>query len=209
MLLAAICNCDRPAINMNAGARVYLYSLDALLGGKRPEKWIGLVAFHQVNPTLHWQILVSVICLNDLRPSSRTMLKPWQRETHSYSGVYVVGLPVPYLSTVSCELTGGRFVNLLWDLELRLSFVLEVKTLKTGTYSGNSLWQFTGCVGNATWGYRLWLFTIMRRLIISCAYRREDAVAELCVTLRRLMSYIYGAPILDVSRSHTTTQHSR
>ena len=26
---------------------------------------------------------------------------------------------------------------------------------------------------------------------------------------RRLMSYIYGAPILDVSRSHTTTQHSR
>ena len=29
------------------------------------------------------------------------------------------------------------------------------------------------------------------------------------LTLRRLMSYIYGAPILDVSRSRTTTQHSR
>jgi len=29
------------------------------------------------------------------------------------------------------------------------------------------------------------------------------------LTLRRLMSNIYGAPILDVSRSHTTTQHSR
>jgi len=29
------------------------------------------------------------------------------------------------------------------------------------------------------------------------------------LTLRRLMSYIYGAPILDVSRSHTMTQHSR
>jgi len=29
------------------------------------------------------------------------------------------------------------------------------------------------------------------------------------LTLRLLMSYIYGAPILDVSRSHTTTQHSR
>ena len=29
------------------------------------------------------------------------------------------------------------------------------------------------------------------------------------LTLRRLMSYIYGASILDVSRSHTTTQHSR
>ena len=29
------------------------------------------------------------------------------------------------------------------------------------------------------------------------------------LTLRLLMSYIYGAPILDVSRSHITTQHSR
>ena len=29
------------------------------------------------------------------------------------------------------------------------------------------------------------------------------------LTFRILMSYIYGAPILDVSRSHTTTQHSR
>ena len=29
------------------------------------------------------------------------------------------------------------------------------------------------------------------------------------LTLRLLMSYIYGAPILDVSRSHTTTEHSR
>jgi len=29
------------------------------------------------------------------------------------------------------------------------------------------------------------------------------------LTVRWLMSYIYGAPILDVSRSHTTTQHSR
>ena len=29
------------------------------------------------------------------------------------------------------------------------------------------------------------------------------------LTFRLLMSYICGAPILDVSRSHTTTQHSR
>ena len=29
------------------------------------------------------------------------------------------------------------------------------------------------------------------------------------LTFRLLMSYIYGAPILDVSRSHTTTQHGR
>ena len=29
------------------------------------------------------------------------------------------------------------------------------------------------------------------------------------LTLRQVMLYIYGAPILDVSRSHTTTHHSR
>ena len=29
------------------------------------------------------------------------------------------------------------------------------------------------------------------------------------LTIRLLMSYIYGAPILDVSRSHKTTHHSR
>jgi len=29
------------------------------------------------------------------------------------------------------------------------------------------------------------------------------------LTFRLLISYIYGAPILDVSRSHATTQHSR
>ena len=32
---------------------------------------------------------------------------------------------------------------------------------------------------------------------------------SLALTLRRLMSYIYAAPILDVSRSHKTMQHSR
>ena len=39
--------------------------------------------------------------------------------------------------------------------------------------------------------------------------RRIDAAEMDALTLRRLMSFIYGAPILDVSRSHTTTQHSR
>jgi len=38
---------------------------------------------------------------------------------------------------------------------------------------------------------------------------RSKHVEEFNLTLRRPMSYIYGAPILDVSRSHTMTQHSR
>ena len=40
---------------------------------------------------------------------------------------------------------------------------------------------------------------------------QDEHFGTKALTLRRLMSYIYiyGAPILDVSRSHTTTQHSR
>jgi hypothetical protein len=34
-------------------------------------------------------------------------------------------------------------------------------------------------------------------------------VGEIILTLRVLISYIYGVHILDVSRSHTTTHHSR
>ena len=34
-------------------------------------------------------------------------------------------------------------------------------------------------------------------------------VKSLTLRLLMLYIYIYGAPILDVSRSHTTTQHSR
>ena len=44
---------------------------------------------------------------------------------------------------------------------------------------------------------------------IEMGVNKWDRRASIALTLRRLMSYIYGAPILDVSRSHTTTQHSR
>ena len=40
-------------------------------------------------------------------------------------------------------------------------------------------------------------------------FLRVSRIRVKSLTLRLLLSYIYGAPILDVSRSHTTTQHSR
>jgi len=48
-------------------------------------------------------------------------------------------------------------------------------------------------------------------LVYCIIYGKVNLLAPgaLHLTLRLLMSYIYGAPILDVSRSHTTTQHSR
>ena len=38
---------------------------------------------------------------------------------------------------------------------------------------------------------------------------RVSRIRVKSLTFRRVMLYIYGAPILDVSRSHITTQHSR
>ena len=52
----------------------------------------------------------------------------------------------------------------------------------------------------------------LARYVLQCAWDSSVVGMDKTVvglTLRRLMSYIYGAPILDVSRSHTTTQHSR
>jgi hypothetical protein len=57
---------------------------------------------------------------------------------------------------------------------------------------GVSSWSFLG--GFKGWGLGLEVSTPLREVVL---------------TLRLLMSYVYGAPILDVSRSHTTTQHSR
>ena len=51
------------------------------------------------------------------------------------------------------------------------------------------------------------LHTTQRFAFLFTSASRIQSTATL--THRRLMSYTYGAPILDVSRSHTTTQHSR
>ena len=68
-------------------------------------------------------------------------------------------------------------------------------------------------------GYLRWRALNVCVILPSCIILRMGNFSDkICrenqnslLTLRRLMSYIYiyGAPILDVSRSHTTTQHSR
>ena len=63
--------------------------------------------------------------------------------------------------------------------------------------------------GKAAGAWR-WQPTQSSPLPLPLPWRVKDVTQyESGLTLRRLMSYIYGAPILDVSRSHTTTQHSR
>jgi len=58
---------------------------------------------------------------------------------------------------------------------------------------------------------RIMVKSLTLRLLMSYIniYKYIYIYIERIFFIRLLMSYIYGAPILDVSRSHTTTQHSR
>jgi len=76
-------------------------------------------------------------------------------------------------------------------------------------------WYTQGYKGRSS-GPRAYLFLLMFLPypyggVFTCIIFSPRVVSQKpkYLTLRWLMSYIYGAPILDVSRSHTTTQHSR
>jgi len=80
--------------------------------------------------------------------------------------------------------------------------VYELPLLPNGTASETCLRKL-GAVRSVHWiGVQAWRWLGEYLTVDKTFY-------NLFLTLRRLMSYIYGAPILDVSRSHTTTQHSR
>jgi len=77
---------------------------------------------------------------------------------------------------------------------------------------GNSIWERQRTVLDVS---HTSAQTFVFQYKVPCSYRPcvripythlySDLHEGLFLTLRRLMSYIYGAPILDVSRSHTTT----
>ena len=79
----------------------------------------------------------------------------------------------------------------------------------------------TTCYTQYTWdsSIRIFLFNPLNpelnpicyllALLVAQHFLHVSRIRVQLLTFRRLMSYIYGAPILDVSRSHTTTQHSR
>jgi hypothetical protein len=109
----------------------------------------------------------------------------------------------------------------VWRLE-RVALYRGFPMLKQGISAERLLWSLSadGTISGLTLHYTLLLrysnvfLTCFDRLCLLfwSTLKLQGFfffLNPLCLTLRRLMSYIYGAPILDVSRSHTTTQHSR
>ena len=64
----------------------------------------------------------------------------------------------------------------------------------------------TLCANSAHTIHKIFYILYVHLLVYIINY---SGVRDVKLTLRSLTLYIYGAPILDVSRSHTTTQHSR
>ena len=118
-------------------------------------------------------------------------------------------------------LSGPRYIKTFSITRLDLiCWVVKITSLETknlpclqnavslphNTCSGRVLTLLKPVHNSGNSAYRLLQYT-----------RTRNSPTQFYLTLRRLMSYIYiyiyiyiyGAPILDVSRSHTTTQHSR
>jgi len=91
------------------------------------------------------------------------------------------------------KFTSGKLRNALY-LTYADHLPLEVETI-----------QFLGLQWDNQIACKNHIQLLLRKLSSACFLMGQ---LHYILTLRRLMSYIYGAPILDVSRSHTT-QHSR
>jgi len=122
----------------------------------------------------------------------------WPKDPKSYAGgsLLLVGSCLPDRSKVMAQAK-------------RSTLVLQVGGWSAG-------WRPTPIKALITKTQRMSLRGVKRRRTWRCLRIGTWNVLSLytpgasnILTLRWLMSYIYGAPILDVSRSHTTTQHSR
>ena len=119
----------------------------------------------------------------------------WNARSITYSERLFVALVIQYVMRMRCIVICG------------------VSGYTVFFYIISYMARFSGWEGEAIL-HKLWVviflkflserFLILRRI-------RWDIIINVhtSLTLRRLMSCIYEAPILDVSRSHTTTQHSR
>ena len=117
-----------------------------------------------------------------------------------------------FLASTECRFT------LRWETRDRVDKTMETLWIPVQISTTSLLLEVTDrqktkfpSPGPHTWGYSTVCYCVLRitptaetEIFIAFSIRKIP-----CLTLRRLMSYIYGAPILDVSRSHTTTQHSR
>ena len=148
------------------------------------------------------------------RPRLRTLPPPHsygnQRLQRQFDGLLMMGMVIPETCSAVSVRQSNKFYD--WLLHLVGCFYLRKLHLVEVCISLPK----PGCGKKST----LSLLISQYRTRKGCGSRiiseQQAGVIYWCamlgwgqLTLRWLMSYIYGATILDVSRSYTTTQHSR
>jgi len=142
--------------------------------------------------------LVFATCGNGLLPSVRTNLLPpylesifWPPVCNSYPGLFSV-----------CSLQD--FIHILPSLvHTKTPFIIFLKFFSVPPLAPPIIHVRLNPL-NPELNPICYLLALLAHHFLHVSRIRVKSL-----TLRLLMSCIYGAPILDVSRSHTTTQHSR
>jgi hypothetical protein len=133
-------------------------------------------------------IIKEGICVS--RPSdgsNRTTAQKWMLLALNTLSLYPANRYVPSHSTIIFKLCRRRF-------HIKIAFAMTVSMVQGQMFNPLTPELNPICYLLALLGAHHFLHVSRIRVKL--------------LTFRLLMSYIYGAPILDVSRSHTTTQHS-
>ena len=105
---------------------------------------------------------------------------------------------------------GARWPTEPWTVSYSAHFTSEL--CNKHKYKKTSVATSFSCVAIFSLNFNLLnpeLNPIYLLALLSHHFLHVSRIRVKSLTIRLLMSYIYGAPILDVSRSHTTTHHSR
>jgi hypothetical protein len=128
-------------------------------------------------------------------------------------GMYRHKLPALALDSRLSEFFGeALFTQTLVNVRFILVFVLKTDEIRgeklQGALQRRCCFHFSHTVSINTLNAELNPICYLLALLAH-HFLHVSRISVKSLTLGLLMSYIYGAPILEVSRSHTTTQHSR
>ena len=167
----------------------------------RPSSCSILRLFLDQNPSYHLKVSLTFLhSYVTIRPDNQYDTKPHGFCSHSSK-------TEPYFQ-ISIGKLSSKQVNLAdksneWPKYIQKCYIRATK-IESGRSNINRVWSTLFNPLNAELNPICYLLALLAHHFLHVSRIRVKSL-----TLRLLMSYIYGAPILDVSRSHTTTQHSR
>ena len=154
--------------------------------------------------------LGSVSCLPNFIPTSLSRAEYWNMDVVADKALvfakYILKICTENLESKVLKLVNGNFRKLIYEWCKHIDLVVSLTLCYVCTCC-----CYTQLLITEINPLNPELNPICCLLALLGAYHflHVSRIRVKLLTFRRLMSSIYGAPILDVSRSHTTTQHIR